>query len=738
MFKKSRVFYRLFVPFFLLGVGLVLGFCIFIYTTTYNSVEESFLKDKRDYTLQVLHNVEQKVRTIEYGFTAYSSTSSFEETFKTPFYESEFDRYQDIRKEMSYIEMLGIEGNAYNLISLDQKWGIINGSLKTLTEQELDGFKEKYVEGKTQSLFWRPDGEQIEMIMTLPIYRSEKFAMGTASIPKRSIDQIVGDKEQYVEIYNKQDELLYSNQEKDSSLTSSEFNRLKEKAANGMTMMRAKDGRTYVYALSDYNQWLYMVEVNQGEIGTIIRNTAIGLVITSLLLILLVGFISYRLAESYSKPIRKIQEKLALPQVPSKENELSLLAASIEQVVDQNELLTEDLTRQQPQLETLFVLSLFRNRLSEKEVQNRLEQFGYDVNEKVFYTAVIQMDTDFEEQGVERDLFRLAINQVVAECIPESERFIPIVLNDEMQATILVFPETEEEPERKIAQYYESIQQAVKENLHVTLSAGISAPYDAIVKSKEAVDLAKESLYYRVNVGAESIIFFSDISQMVNDATLSKFPLDLHNQLLGAVRSGEEEEAVSHMDNLIADIFKTNKNPVSIGVTLTRIINDLVQLGQLLGADFAIFDRIKPLYEEAMNAYSPERIRKRLTEDLLKPVIRSTHDKKEQSIKSLSQKIVYIVETEFDQDLSLEQIADRLHYNPNYLSNVFKKEYGESFGDYLMNYRLQKAQRWLVETEWTVKEIAEKLQYRNSQNFIRFFKKRLDMTPGDYRKKHRH
>ena len=95
--------------------------------------------------------------------------------------------------------------------------------------------------------------------------------------------------EQYVEIYNKQDELLYSNQEKDSSLTSGEFNRLKEKAANGMTMMRAKDGRTYVYALSDYNQWLYMVEVNQGEIGTIIRNTAIGLVITSLLLILLVG-----------------------------------------------------------------------------------------------------------------------------------------------------------------------------------------------------------------------------------------------------------------------------------------------------------------------------------------------------------------------------------------------------------------------------------------------------------------
>lgn len=39
---------------------------------------------------------------------------------------------------------------------------------------------------------------------------------------------------------------------------------------------------------------------------------------------------------------------------------------------------------------------------------------------------------------------------------------------------------------------------------------------------------------------------------------------------------------------------------------------------------------------------------------------------------------MHIVYTEYDRDLSLDVIADRLHYNPNYLSNVFKKETGEN------------------------------------------------------------
>lgn len=45
--KKSTVFYKIFLPMFLLGAVLVIGFSLFIYQNTYESIESSYLTDKR-------------------------------------------------------------------------------------------------------------------------------------------------------------------------------------------------------------------------------------------------------------------------------------------------------------------------------------------------------------------------------------------------------------------------------------------------------------------------------------------------------------------------------------------------------------------------------------------------------------------------------------------------------------------------------------------------------------------
>lgn len=43
------------------------------------------------------------------------------------------------------------------------------------------------------------------------------------------------------------------------------------------------------------------------------------------------------------------------------------------------------------------------------------------------------------------------------------------------------------------------------------------------------------------------------------------------------------------------------------------------------------------------------------------------------------------------------------------------------------------AKKWLKESDMKIVEIAERLQYNNSANFIRSFRKMVDMTPGQYR-----
>ncbi|GIN71865.1 AraC family transcriptional regulator [Bacillus sp. J14TS2] len=744
--KKSRMFYQLFIPFFLLGIILVVGFSIYIYNSTYKSVEQNFIDDKKSYIEQVHYNVEQKVRTIEYGYTAYSSTFNFGETFKKSLTEKNYDIYRDVKKEMNYIEMMGIEGSQYNLISLSGKWGIMDGSLIQLTDKEIDEYKYTYIDNQNKNLFWKPvedKNDGIEMVITLPMYQKEKFALGMAKIPQRSIDQIVGDQDHFVQIYNSQDQLIYSSKKQDNKYGINGYEQLKtiaDKNDQIPLFFDTEDGKHYVFIRSHYNKWLYLVEINVNEISGLIHNTRVGLFITSILLILFVAIISYYLADSFLRPFKKIQEKLSIDETDNKrKNELFLLENSVDQIVGQNERLTAHLTLQKPQLETLFVLSLFKKRINESEVNYRLEQLGYHFDEdKVFYTGLIQIDKLKEKQIVDKSLFLLAINNIVEEMVPETNRLMPIVLNNATQATIFILDRSDQDSERHIMKTYEEIQKKIEEVLQITISVGISPEYTSLMDSEKAMDLAIESLHYRVNVGQGAIIFYNDIAPMLNATSIAKFPVEIQNKLMKTIRSGEEETAARITATLVDTSFRLNKNPISLGITLLRIINELVQLGQLLAVEPKIFENVKTLYQNAMNAYDPEQIKQLLIYDLIKPIISSAQDKTEQGFKAIAENIGLIIQTEYDQEISLDIIADRLHYSPNYLSNVFKKEFGENFVDYLMNYRLQVAKNLLKDTDEPIKGIAEHLKYGNSQNFIRFFKKKLGKTPGEYRKEFRY
>ncbi|MNG28343.1 HTH-type transcriptional regulator YesS [compost metagenome] len=66
---------------------------------------------------------------------------------------------------------------------------------------------------------------------------------------------------------------------------------------------------------------------------------------------------------------------------------------------------------------------------------------------------------------------------------------------------------------------------------------------------------------------------------------------------------------------------------------------------------------------------------------------------------------------------------------------MFRQETGINFAEYLAQYRLDIAKRWLRETNMTVTDIAEKLNYNNPANFIRYFRKMEGITPGQYRGK---
>lgn len=93
-----------------------------------------------------------------------------------------------------------------------------------------------------------------------------------------------------------------------------------------------------------------------------------------------------------------------------------------------------------------------------------------------------------------------------------------------------------------------------------------------------------------------------------------------------------------------------------------------------------------------------------------------------------------MIHQEYGNDqLSLSLISNALHVNPNYLSRLFKARVGQNLSDYLNAQRLRCACRYLTAGELSVKEVSSLCGYNSYSYFFTMFKKRMGMTPKEYR-----
>ena len=87
-----------------------------------------------------------------------------------------------------------------------------------------------------------------------------------------------------------------------------------------------------------------------------------------------------------------------------------------------------------------------------------------------------------------------------------------------------------------------------------------------------------------------------------------------------------------------------------------------------------------------------------------------------------------------DQDLSLNDLAERCHFHPVYLSSAYRKATGVSLSDYINAVRLEKAREFLLHTRMSVAEISRATGFSTSNYFCRWFRKQTGLSPQAWRK----
>ncbi|KRG13234.1 AraC family transcriptional regulator [Lederbergia galactosidilytica] len=88
----------------------------------------------------------------------------------------------------------------------------------------------------------------------------------------------------------------------------------------------------------------------------------------------------------------------------------------------------------------------------------------------------------------------------------------------------------------------------------------------------------------------------------------------------------------------------------------------------------------------------------------------------------------------YHESISIENAAKMVNLSPNHFCKVFKKVTGKTLIEYLNMLRINEAERMLVETDWPIMEIAEKVGYESVTYFGRVFKQIKSMPPSAKRK----
>lgn len=122
-------------------------------------------------------------------------------------------------------------------------------------------------------------------------------------------------------------------------------------------------------------------------------------------------------------------------------------------------------------------------------------------------------------------------------------------------------------------------------------------------------------------------------------------------------------------------------------------------------------------------------------------LLRDFYEKEENIPKSssgiIAEKTTSFIHEHYHEDINYDTLCKELQYNSTYISRCMKKVFQCTPLEYLKNYRLDQAKLLLVNSDYSISSIAEKVGFNNFSYFIKCFTDYEKITPKQFRERYR-
>lgn len=352
------------------------------------------------------------------------------------------------------------------------------------------------------------------------------------------------------------------------------------------------------------------------------------------------------------------------------------------------------------------------------------------------YYFTVTFSGDFLTKEGRRQLKALML-QWIKSFTCSTGKLLPCFINETVPAFLYICQaafQTQEEAEHALTEIMKHFHRFLSEFINTPVLIGISGSCSfrkPVNKALHESSKALDALFYD---NAKCIGIYSDLEKLYQNED-TKAGTAFYRNIGEVVRCQHFQSLADQINAYHLWVQKTKPDPRIVKLDSIDLINTLgnyLKEKKLSLADMA--EEYLYFYQDIAQMHSFFELQAYL-DSFVNTYIGLLQAKGHKNIRNDVMEALQFIEEHYNDDISLSDVAGYINISKNHLSFLFKKETGQTFSDYLIQYRINRAKELLESREkYTVTEIAEMTGFHDTGYFSKVFKKTTGISPNQYKK----
>lgn len=495
--------------------------------------------------------------------------------------------------------------------------------------------------------------------------------------------------------------------------------------------------KMYISMTKTLHEWVVVSTQPHSSVFGTIDQLKVLVVIMTVVLLLIALFISVMVSRKLYKPIAMLYQQVSrdhlLPARTSrKDDEISLLAKAYAQIAQREYGTNRDIVKNYHLIS--FIQDSCRYDATELEAIIREHRLQLDPGGR--YGLVLLCMDDYQAfledpYFADRELFRFATMNIGQEVFGKQFKTELIDIQNDRFVALMNIPD-DINAAATLESSIEEFQVTVKHLYRISLTAVIGNAAESFRGVTASYESAASYSQYRIVLGKGSIIK-QELVQANLEHRDQHIPLEYKDKLEQAMKSGDYESLNVNLSQLFKLISQYSyKDMIECVMQVVFIMHTaIVQMNQ---------NKLQPLHVD-LKEFSRQVLEKETLAEMEMMFLELSDQLKDKSLQLKNSRTQVLIDSiramidsnYADDQLSVQSIADQFKMSPVYLGQIYKENEHLSIADYITEVRMKHAVELLANSNYSIKNVIEKVGFTNESHFYKMFKKTFGVTPNELR-----